>query len=91
MKKVNPLDDKILVKVIEEEQKTTAAGIVLPDTVEKEKPMLGEVKAVGDSEMIKVKVGDNVLFTKFSGTEVKIDNEDHIVLQASDILATVEL
>ena len=53
--------------------------------------MLGKVVAIGDSEMIKVKIGDNVLFTKFSGTEIKIKGENHLVLQASDILATVEL
>ncbi len=90
MKKVQPLEDKVLVKIIEEPQ-TTASGIVLPETAEKEKPMLGKVIAVGDSEMIKVKVGQNVLFAKFSGTEVKINNEEHLILPASDILAVVEL
>ena len=91
MKKVYPLDDKILVKVIEDKQEATSSGIILPETASKEKPMLGQVKAIGDSEMIKVKVGDNVLFNKFSGTEIKINQEDYIVLQASDILAKVEL
>ena len=91
MKKVYPLDDKILVKIIEDKQETTSSGIILPETVSKEKPMLGQVKAIGDSEMIKVKVGDNALFNKFSGTEIKINQEDYIILQASDILAKVEL
>ena len=91
MKKVYPLEDKILVKIVEEEQKTTASGIVLPDTVEKEKPMLGKVEEVGDSDMIKVKVGDNIMFNKFSGTEFKIDGEDYLLLPAADILARVEL
>ena len=87
----NPLDNKILVRIIEDKQEKTATGIILPQTVEKEKPMLGKVEAIGDSDMIKVKVGDTVLFTKFSGTEVKINNEDYLVLAVSDILATVEL
>ena len=91
MKKVYPLEDKILVKIIEEEQKTTASGIVLPDTMEKEKPTLGKVEEVGDSDMIKVKVGDNIMFNKFSGTEFKIDGEDYLLLPAADILARVEL
>ncbi len=90
MKKVKPIEDKVLVKIIEEPQ-TTASGIVLPDTAEKDKPTMGEVMAVGDSEMIKVKVGDKVLFAKFSGTEVKINGEDHLILPSADILAVVEL
>ena len=91
MKKIYPLEDKILVKIIKEEQKTTASGIVLPDTMEKEKPTLGVVKEIGDSDMIKVKIGDSIMFNKFSGTEFKIDNEDYLLLPAADILARVEL
>lgn len=91
MKKVYPLDDKILVKVIEDKQEKTSSGIILPETANKEKPMLGKVEAIGDSDMIKVKVGDDILFNKFSGTEIKINREDYIVLQASDVLAKVEL
>ena len=90
MKEVKPLEDKILVKPVED-KKTTESGIILPENVEKEKPMLGEVKAIGDSDTIKVKVGDIVLFPKFSGTEIKIDEEDYLILQASDILAMVKL
>jgi len=90
MKKINPLDDKILVKIIEDKPEKTS-GIILPESSEKEKPMLGEVVAIGESEMIKVKPSDKVLFAKFSGTEIKVNNEDHVVLQATDILATVEL
>ena len=90
MTKINPLDDRVLVKVIDEPQPTTNSAIILPENIEKEKPMFGEVKAVGDSEMIKVKPGDTILFAKFSGTEVKIGKEDYLVLQASDILATVK-
>jgi len=90
MKNVKPLDDKILVKIIKENS-TNSSGIILPEDSQEEKPTLGEVLAVGDSEMIKVKVGDKILFTKFSGTEIKINDEDHLVLSATDVLATVEL
>ncbi len=88
--KIIPLDDRVLVKVIEEEQTVTESGIVLPQNMEKEKPIMGKVEAVGDSEMIKVKKGDKVLFAKFSGTEIKLNGEEYLVLQASDILAKVE-
>lgn len=88
--KIIPLDDRILVKIIEEKQTMTESGIVLPQNIEKEKPILGRVEAVGDSEMIKVKKGDKVLFAKFSGTEVKLNGEEYLVLQASDVLAKVE-
>ncbi len=88
--KIIPLDDRILVKIIEEKQTMTESGIVLPQNIEKEKPILGRVEAVGDSEMIKVKKGDKVLFAKFSGTEVKLNGVEYLVLQASDVLAKVE-
>jgi len=92
MKKIYPLEDKILIKIIKEEQKATPSGIVLPETADdKEKPILGKVEAIGDSEMIKVKVGDNIMFNKFSGTELKIDGQDYLILPANDILAKVEL
>ena len=91
MKKVYPLEDKVLVKIIKEEETRTAAGIVLPDTMEKEKPILGAVEAIGDSDLIKVKVGDNIIFNKFSGTEIRINGEDYLILPAADILAKVDL
>ncbi len=90
MQKINPLDDKILVKIVSDKE-TSASGIIIPETAEKEKPILGEVIAIGDSDMIKVKVHDMVLFAKFSGTEVKMKHEDHLILSSSDVLATVEL
>lgn len=91
MKKVYPLEDKILVKVIEDKPTQTESGIVLPDTLEKEKPILGRVEAIGDSDMIKVKVGDHIMFNKFSGTEFKIGQDDYLILAAADVLAKVEL
>jgi chaperonin GroES len=91
-----PLGDRILVKPKESEEKT-ASGIVLPDTA-KEKPQEGEVIAVGpgakDDEgkriPMDIKVGDKVLYSKYSGTEVKINGKEHLIIRESDILAIIE-
>jgi chaperonin GroES len=91
MKNVTPLDDRVLVKIQNETEQKTAGGIYIPETASKEKPMMGEIVAVGNSEMITVKLGQNVIFAKYSGTEIAIDNVDHIILSISDILAVVEL
>jgi chaperonin GroES len=88
MKKVIPLEDRILVKVIKEEEKTPT-GIILPD-VAKEKPQIAEVIEVGDDENIKVKKGDKIIFAKYSGTEIKVDGEDYLILSKADILAKIE-
>ena len=94
--KLKPLGDRLIVRAIEEEE-TTASGIVLPDTA-KEKPQRGEVIAVGDGALddngnrkpVDVKDGDTVLYSKYGGTEIKIDGEDLLVLRESDVLAKVE-
>lgn len=94
--RLKPLGDRIVVKLIEELERTKG-GIVLPDTA-KEKPQEAEVVAVGpgarneDGERISmdVKVGDRVVFAKYSGTEFKQDDEDYLILRESDILAVVE-
>jgi chaperonin GroES len=94
--KFRPLHDRVAVKRIEEEQKTKG-GIIIPDTA-KEKPMQGEVLAVGpgardeDGEIVAldVKRGDRVLFGKWSGTEVKLDGEDLLIMKESDIMGVVE-
>ena len=94
--KFRPLGDRVLVKRVEEETKTKG-GIIIPDTV-KEKPQEGEVIAVGsgardDSGKIvplDVKVGDKILFGKWSGSEVKIDGEDLLIMKESDVLGVVE-
>lgn len=95
--KMRPLGDRVVVKPLEEEERTKG-GIVLPDTA-KEKPQHGEVVAVGpgawDEEGEKrrpmdVKVGDRVLYGKYSGAEIKEDDEDYLILRESDILAIVE-
>ncbi|MFN3699307.1 MAG: co-chaperone GroES [Dictyoglomus sp.] len=88
MRKILPLEDRILVKVLREEEKTPS-GIILPD-VAKEKPQIAEVIEVGDDESIKVKRGDKIIFAKYSGTEIKIDGEDYLILNKSDILAKIE-
>ena len=83
---IQPLGSRVLVRVLEE-QSVTASGIVLPDTA-KEKPQRGEVVAVGDDEdLIKVAPGDVVLYPKYSGTEVTVDGEEHLILEATDLLA----
>jgi chaperonin GroES len=92
-----PLHDRVLVRRVEEEQKTKG-GIIIPDTA-KEKPSEGEVIAVGsgirgeDGKItpLDVKAGDRVLFSKYGGTEVKVDGEDRIILRESDILGIVEV
>jgi chaperonin GroES len=92
-----PLHDRVLVKRIEAEEKTPG-GIIIPDTA-KEKPAEGEVLAVGAGardetgkvQPLDVKVGDRVLFGKWSGTEVLIDGEDRLIMKESDILGVIEL
>jgi len=95
--KLKPLGDRLIVRAIEEEE-TTASGIVLPDTA-KEKPQKGKVIAAGDGKVnedtgkrtpLDVKEGDEVLYSKYGGTEIKIDGEDLLVLRESDVLAKVE-
>ena len=92
---LKPLGDRIVVKVLNREEKTKG-GIVLPDTA-KEKPTEGEVKAIGSGKVldsgqklpIEVKVGDRIIFSKYAGTEVKIDGEELIIVRQSDVLAKI--
>ncbi len=96
MASFRPLHDRVLVKRVKEEEKTRG-GIIIPDTA-KEKPQEGEVVAVGpgardeDGEYIKpdVQVGDRILFGKWSGTEVKIDGEELLIMKESDIMGVIE-
>jgi chaperonin GroES len=96
MARFRPLQDRILVKRIEAEEKTPG-GIIIPDTA-KEKPVEGEVLAVGPGvrdetgtlRPLDIKVGDRVLFGKWAGTEVLIDGEDRLILKESDILGVIE-
>jgi chaperonin GroES len=94
--KLRPLGDRIVVKPLARET-VTKSGIVLPDTA-KEKPQEGEVLAVGPGKVLdngkrtqlEVQVGQRVLFAKYAGTEVKIDNEEYLILRESDIMGIVE-
>jgi len=93
--KLKPLGDRLIVKAVEEEE-TTASGIVLPDTA-KEKPQRGKVLAVGDGKLtdenervpLDVTEGDEVLYSKYGGTEITVDGEELLVLRESDVLAKV--
>jgi len=93
---IRPLHDRIIVKRVEEEEKTKG-GIIIPDTA-KEKPVEGEILAVGNGKImedgsvrkLEVKAGDRVLFGKYSGTEVKIEGEERLILREDDVLCVVE-
>ena len=92
VKKVIPLDDKVFVEVVEDKESKTDSGIYLPEDVDKGKPIYGKVLAIGDNkDMIKVAVGDYVVFQKFSGTEVTYNEKDCLILSSADILAKVNL
>lgn len=86
--KIKPIGDRVLVRVQLEDEKT-AAGIYIPQTAQ-EKTQQGIVLAIGDSDEIKVKVKDKVLFEKFAGTTVKVDNEEQLFIKMSEILAKIE-
>jgi chaperonin GroES len=85
--KIKPLNDRVLVKVKMEEEKT-AGGIFIPQTAQ-EKTQQGTVLAIGESQDIKVKINDNVIFDKYAGTTIKLDGEEQLVLKAQDILAVI--
>ena len=94
--KIRPLNDRVLVVRVEEEQKT-AGGIIIPDTA-KEKPQEGKIVAAGPGKMgddgkrtpLNVKKGDKILFSKYAGTEIKIDGVEHIFMKEDDILGVLE-
>ena len=94
---IRPLADRVVIKPQEREERTKG-GIYLPDTASKEKPQEGVVMAVGEGRLddsgkripVSVKAGDRVLFAKYAGTEVKLDDEDYLILSEKDILAIVQ-
>ena len=94
--KIRPLQDRVIVQRVKEEEKTKG-GIIIPDSA-KEKPIEGEVLAVGNGKVLEdgkvraldIKPGDRVLFGKYSGTEVKLDGEDALILREDDILGVIE-
>ena len=94
--KIRPLQDRLIVKRVTEENKTKG-GIIIPDSA-KEKPLEGKVIAIGNGKILEdgtvrkldVKEGDRILFGKYSGTEVKIDGEEHLIMREDDILGVIE-
>ena len=87
--KIQPLGERVLIRPLDEESRTSS-GLYIPDTA-KEKPQTGLVVAIGDEEdEIPVKVGQKVLFPKYTGTEIKLDGVEHLIMEASDILAIVK-
>lgn len=94
--KIRPLQDRIIVKRIAEEERTKG-GIIIPDTA-KEKPQEGKVIAVGKGKMsdagklipVQVKVGDRVLFGKYSGSEIKLEGDEHLIIREEDVLGVIE-
>ena len=94
--KIRPLQDRILVKRVQEEERTKG-GIIIPDTA-KEKPMEGRVIAVGTGKVseegvvtpLDVKKGDRILFSKYSGSEIKLDGDEHLIIREEDVLAVLE-
>ncbi len=90
--KLRPLGNRVVVEPITEEE-TTASGIILPDTVDKEKKAEGKIVAIADGEKVKelnLKIGDKVIFGKYSGEEVTVDDTDYKILSEKEILAVVE-
>jgi chaperonin GroES len=94
--KIRPLQDRIIVKRVEEEEKTKG-GIIIPDTA-KEKPVEGKVIAAGNGKVLEdgkvrpldIKAGDRILFSKYAGTEVKLDGVEHLIMREEDILGVIE-
>ncbi|HWQ59983.1 MAG TPA: co-chaperone GroES [Candidatus Fimivivens sp.] len=86
---VKPLGENVLIAP-EKAEKKTAAGIYLPDSASEERPQQGKVLAVGDGESVSVKKGQTVIYTRYGGTEVKIDGEDRLLVPFKDVLAIVE-
>ena len=95
--KIRPLQDRVLVKRLEEAVEKTKGGIIIPDTA-KEKPQQGKIIAVGKGKVndegkvtpLDVKVGDKILFGKYSGSEIKLDGEEHLIMREEDILGVLE-
>ncbi|MFZ2226584.1 MAG: co-chaperone GroES [Candidatus Moraniibacteriota bacterium] len=88
-KNIKPLGENVLVKLMKADSKTKS-GIVLPETTETDRPQEGKVMAIGESEKIKVKKNQIVIFAKYSGSEIKLAGEEFLILKAEDILAIVE-
>ncbi|SDL85050.1 co-chaperone GroES [Halarsenatibacter silvermanii] len=92
--RLRPLSDRVAVKYEEPEEETTESGIVLPDTAKEEKPQQGQVVAKGEGcdaeDTPTVEIGDTVVFDKFAGTEVNVDDAEYVILSLEDVLAVIE-
>lgn len=88
-KNIKPLGENVLVKIMKADEKTKS-GIFLPGTSNTDRPQEGKIVAVGESEKIKVKKNQTVIFAKYSGTEIKIDGDEYLIIKSEDILAIVE-
>lgn len=86
---IQPLGANLLVKIIKKDAKTKS-GLVLPESAKEDRPQEGKVMAVGESKEIKVKKGQAVIFAKYSGTEIKVDGEEYLILKNEDILAVIK-
>lgn len=95
--KIKPLNDNVVVKPVTEKE-VTKSGIVLPETVDKERPEKGEIIAIGEGKLLEngqraqmsVKIGDKIMFKKYSPDEIKIDDEEYLIVSQNDILAIIE-
>ena len=87
--KIQPLGENILIQVQKNDTKTKS-GLVLPETINAERPQEGRVMAIGESKEIKVKKGQQVIFAKYTGTEIKIDGESYLLIKNEDILAVIQ-
>ena len=89
--KLKPLDDRVVIEIKEETKEKKIGGIIIPDTA-KEKPLIGEIISVGTDEDLQemVKIGDNILYAKYGGTEIELDGKKYLLISRSDILAIVE-
>ncbi|MCK4245659.1 co-chaperone GroES [Candidatus Bipolaricaulota bacterium] len=88
--KIRPLGNRVLAKSIKEEERKTAGGIVLPESAKSDKVVRAKVIAVGSDEKIEVKKGDEIIVSSFAGTEFKLDEEDLLLVKATDILAVIK-
>jgi len=90
--KIQPLDDRVLIEKAPEENEQKIGSIIIPDTATKEKPTMGKVVAVGTDEELqeKIKKGDTIIYSKYAGDEIKVDDKEYMIIQRSDILAIVK-
>ncbi len=89
MKELQPINENVLIELVEEKEQKTTGGIIIPDTASKEKPISGKVIAMANIQDPEFNVGDNVVFKKYSGTELEFEDKQYLVIQYSDILAKI--